>query len=30
MIIERELRELMPAKGTVKALLSKRVEVIFQ
>jgi|688.fasta_scaffold266727_1 hypothetical protein len=29
-IVEREPRELMPAKGTVNALLSKRVEVIFQ
>lgn len=29
MIVEREPKELMPAKGTVKALLSKRVEVIF-
>ena len=28
MIVEREPRELMPAKGTVKALLRKRVEVI--
>ena len=29
MIVGREPRELMPAKGTVKALLSKRVIVIF-
>ena len=29
MIVEREPRELMPAKGTVKVFLSKRVEVIF-
>ena len=30
MLVARELRELMPAEGTVNALLSKRVEVMFQ
>jgi len=29
MIVAKEPRELMPAKGTVKALLRKRVKVIF-